>query len=172
MNPLQQKYSVPLQQLLIIPSFPHPTQKLVETCSLHEEESSPHSSLGTEEKPILNPIHNTALSTDTISRKKNFSFNDVKRAVDRMGGIDGIVETMGKVQKVAQSMSQFAPVAKLFMGMLLPRKKNKHVAGGSDQQWTKTLRKRQHPKRISNKTKFSLSTGKYKRRISAKPHRH
>ena len=46
------------------------------------------------------------------------NLNEIKGFIDRMGGIDGIVATLGKVQKVMSSVQQFAPMAKLIMGAL------------------------------------------------------
>ncbi|WP_226001528.1 tyrosine protein kinase [Paenibacillus sp. BJ-4] len=46
------------------------------------------------------------------------NLNQIKGFIDRMGGIDGIVATLGKVQKVMSSVQQFAPMAKLLMGSL------------------------------------------------------
>lgn len=61
--------------------------------------------------------------TDKTAKKNSFSIKEIKQAIDRMGGLDGIVETMGKVQKVMQSISQIAPMAKLLVGSLLPGQK-------------------------------------------------
>lgn len=44
------------------------------------------------------------------------SLNDIKGFVDRIGGIDGIVSTMTKVQKVVSSVSQMAPLIKVLAG--------------------------------------------------------
>ncbi len=46
------------------------------------------------------------------------NLGEIKGIIDRMGGIDGIVATFGKVQKVMSSVQQFAPMAKLIMGAL------------------------------------------------------
>lgn len=50
----------------------------------------------------------------------------IKGIIDRMGGIDGIVNSMGKVQKVMSGFQQMAPMVKLFMGSF---GKNKGAAG-------------------------------------------
>lgn len=55
------------------------------------------------------------------------NLNEIKGFIDRMGGIDGIMATVGKVQKVMQGVQQFAPMAKLLMGSLLPGAKGKGV---------------------------------------------
>ncbi|NBC72901.1 hypothetical protein [Paenibacillus sacheonensis] len=44
------------------------------------------------------------------------SINDLKGVVDRMGGLDGIVTTMTKVQKVVGSITQMAPLIKVLAG--------------------------------------------------------
>lgn len=43
------------------------------------------------------------------------NLNDLKAMVDRMGGIDGILATAGKVQKFMSTVQQMAPFIKLFM---------------------------------------------------------
>ncbi|MDU5144621.1 MAG: oligopeptidase [Paenibacillus dendritiformis] len=77
--------------------------------------------------PIVpfNAVAETPIETAVQPDKKllgNFSMGDLKSMIDRLGGVDGIVETMGKVQKIMSSVQQIMPVAKMFMGTLLPGK--------------------------------------------------
>lgn len=44
------------------------------------------------------------------------NMDQIKGIVDRLGGIDGIVNSMGKVQKVMSGFQQMAPMVKLLMG--------------------------------------------------------
>ncbi len=44
------------------------------------------------------------------------NMDQIKGFIDRMGGIDGIVSSMGKVQKVMSGFQQMAPMVKLVMG--------------------------------------------------------
>ena len=46
------------------------------------------------------------------------NINDIKGFIERMGGVEGIIATMGKVQKVMQTVQQFAPMAKMLTGLL------------------------------------------------------
>lgn len=46
----------------------------------------------------------------------SFNLGQVKGFVDKMGGIDGIVSTMTRVQKMVSSFQQMAPMLKLLMG--------------------------------------------------------
>ncbi|BCG57316.1 tyrosine protein kinase [Paenibacillus sp. URB8-2] len=46
------------------------------------------------------------------------NMDQIKGLIDRMGGIDGIVSSMGKVQKVMQGFQQMAPMFKLVMGSI------------------------------------------------------
>jgi hypothetical protein len=46
----------------------------------------------------------------------NFNFAQLKTIVDRMGGIDGIIGTMSKVQKIVGQFQQMAPMLKLLFG--------------------------------------------------------
>lgn len=46
----------------------------------------------------------------------NFNFAQLKSIVDKMGGIDGIIGTMSKVQKIVGQFQQVAPMLKVIMG--------------------------------------------------------
>jgi hypothetical protein len=70
-------------------------------------------------------VTETPINTAVQPEKKllgNFSMSDLNSMIDRLGGIDGIVETMGKVQKIMSSVQQLMPVAKMFLGTLMPGK--------------------------------------------------
>lgn len=60
------------------------------------------------------------------------NLGDLKGMIDRLGGIDGIVATMTKVQKIMQTVQQFAPMAKMFTGLLPGAKGLKLQGGNSD----------------------------------------
>ncbi len=73
--------------------------------------------------PPPDPINPTVLPVQTTAAKGGLPFNinisnlsDLKAMVDRMGGVEGVLSTMGKVQKFMSTMQQFAPMIKLFMG--------------------------------------------------------
>lgn len=51
------------------------------------------------------------------------NMSDVKGLIDRMGGIDGIVNNIGKVQKLMQGFQQLAPIFSVLAGAL--KKKGK-----------------------------------------------
>lgn len=60
-------------------------------------------------------------STPNAGKSGGFSMpniNDIKGFIERMGGVEGIIATMGKVQKVMQTVQQFAPMAKMLSGLL------------------------------------------------------
>lgn len=59
-----------------------------------------------------------APSSSASNLLSNFSMNDIKGFIDRMGGVEGILNTVGKVQKFAQTFSQFAPMVKLLIPKL------------------------------------------------------
>jgi hypothetical protein len=64
------------------------------------------------------------------------NMNQIKGFVDRMGGVEGIIGTMTKVQKVMANFKQMAPMLKLLYnsfsgkvkstGGTLPRRRRKH----------------------------------------------
>lgn len=77
--------------------------------------------------PIVpfNAVAETPIEAAVQPEKKllgNFSMGDLKSMIDKLGGIDGIVDTMGKVQKIMSSVQQIMPVAKMFMGTIMPGK--------------------------------------------------
>ncbi|MFD2114332.1 hypothetical protein ACFSTH_00890 [Paenibacillus yanchengensis] len=47
---------------------------------------------------------------------KMANMTEIKRVVDRMGGLDGILTTVTKAQKIMTSVSQMAPLVKVFFG--------------------------------------------------------
>lgn len=113
------------------------------------------------------PVTSTAAPQAAASpAKKGFSLDNIKGMFDRMGGVDGIVATMGQAQKVMQSVSQFAPMAKLLMGSFLSKK------GNNDEEEAIDNRPRRRRKRKQRKrTPYSPSSGKRKkRRASSTPH--
>ncbi|MOA43004.1 hypothetical protein D3C78_1651130 [compost metagenome] len=57
--------------------------------------------------------------TSGSSKASGFSLanlGEIKGFVDRIGGLDGILSTMTKVQKVVSSVTQMAPLVKVLMG--------------------------------------------------------
>jgi hypothetical protein len=69
---------------------------------------------------VINPVVLPA-QTVTTTAKGGLPFNisnitDLKAMVDRMGGIEGVLATVGKFQKFMSTMQQMAPMIKLFMG--------------------------------------------------------
>ncbi|MCP3774636.1 hypothetical protein NLX71_15190 [Paenibacillus sp. MZ04-78.2] len=42
-----------------------------------------------------------------------FNVEQIKAVIDKLGGVEGIVETFNKMQKMVQSVQQFAPMIKL-----------------------------------------------------------
>ncbi|WP_051775973.1 hypothetical protein [Paenibacillus tyrfis] len=45
-----------------------------------------------------------------------FNVEQVKGVIDKLGGVEGIVETFSKMQKMVQSVQQFAPMLKVLFG--------------------------------------------------------
>ncbi|MFF2885577.1 tyrosine protein kinase [Paenibacillus sp. NPDC057967] len=93
----------------------------------------------TQASPSLLPAVIPPSQPPEVQPKKGFSLsnltsmanlNEIKGFVDRMGGLDGILTTITKVQKVFGSITQMAPLAKL----LIPsfgKKGSKESSGGS-----------------------------------------
>lgn len=89
---------------------------------------------------IINPTVLPAQSLTTATKGGlpfNISnLNDLKAVVDRMGGIEGVLSTMGKFQKFMSSVQQIAPLIKLFMG----NKGSKLATANNDKSSTKRRR--------------------------------
>lgn len=76
------------------------------------------------------------------------TFGQLKGIVDKMGGINGIIGTMTRVQKMVQSFQQVAPMIKLLMGSFA---KASTARAGNNPKWSKKSSKR---KRRSGKVKY------------------
>jgi len=65
-------------------------------------------------------------NTDSSNKSSGFSLpnlGEIKGFVDRLGGIDGILNGVTKVQKVVSSVSQMAPLIKVLLGSFSTKKK-------------------------------------------------
>jgi hypothetical protein len=89
---------------------------------------------------VINPTVLPAQVTTVAKTGLPFNLSnlgDLKAMVDRMGGIDGVLATMGKFQKFMATMQQVAPMIKLFIG-----KGGKAVTANS----SKKVSRRRRPK--------------------------
>lgn len=109
----------------------------------------------------------TVVTEAAEAKKSGFSISDIKQVIDRMGGIDGIVETVGKVQKVMNSVSQIAPVAKLLMGTLLPGKKKDDE---EEEEFEYKPKRKRRRKRTTGSNRIP-SSGKQRQRTIKPPRR-
>lgn len=90
----------------------------------------------------------------------SLNMNQIKGFVDKMGGIDGIVSTMTRVQKMVSSFQQMAPMLKLLMGSFGAKAAAKSVGKGSSY-----TRKRQGRKSSKKRPVVRKGTGtRYKSR--------
>ncbi|WP_438349245.1 tyrosine protein kinase [Paenibacillus sp. FA6] len=85
------------------------------------------------------PVAETAAKAGGFSLA---SLGELKGVIDRMGGIDGIVGSMGKFQKVMAGVTQMAPMIKLMMGSFGKGKTKKNSAEGDDIYYTPSKRRR------------------------------
>lgn len=132
---------------------------------------TPHAPIGesTALVPYVPPQPVTSVAAPQAAAsepKKGFSLDNIKGMFDRMGGVDGIVATMGQAQKVMQSVSQFAPMAKLLMGSFLSKKGNNDAEEVIDNR----PRRRRKRKPRNKHTPYTPSHKRKKRRSSNLPH--
>jgi hypothetical protein len=78
------------------------------------------------------------------------NFTQIKGFVDRMGGIDGIVGTMTKVQKFMGTFRQMAPMLKVLFGSI----------GGSKIKSTDGIRRTRKQRPIQRKRRRTSSTSR------------
>lgn len=70
---------------------------------------------------LINPVAATQFQPQVqkSANAKPSLFSNIgewKQLLDRMGGIDGVLGAMGKLQKFASTMQQMAPLLRLFIG--------------------------------------------------------
>jgi hypothetical protein len=80
----------------------------------------------------------------------SINFSQIKGFVDRMGGIDGIVGTMTKVQKFMGTFRQMAPMLKVLFGSI----------GGSKIKSTDGIRRTRKQRPIQRKRRRTSSTSR------------
>ncbi|CAM4342935.1 hypothetical protein L1N85_21910 [Paenibacillus alkaliterrae] len=73
------------------------------------------------------------------------SLGEIKGFVDRMGGIDGILTTVTKVQKVMSTVSQMAPLVKVLFGSFGKKSATVSEDKDDDGEWKPKRRKRRKP---------------------------
>ncbi|PZE20293.1 hypothetical protein [Paenibacillus xerothermodurans] len=62
------------------------------------------------------------------SLASKFSLLQIKQMIDKLGGVEGIVDTMTKVQRMVQSFQQVAPLVKLLMGSVGKKGRSEAIA--------------------------------------------
>ncbi len=113
------------------PTFPGPPTEVVQTTMMPV--------------PATAPAQQSSTSIKLPFNLSNLS--DLKGLIDRMGGIDGVVATMGKVQKFMSAMQQVAPILKLFMKKGSSNDKSEGAAASRPRRRRRTARRRRAPAR-------------------------
>lgn len=99
-------------------------------------------------------------ASDSGSGGSSLNIAQIKQVIDRLGGVDGIMETMGKVQKMVQSVQQMAPLVKVLMGSFGKKKKK----GSNDSDGLAPLRRKR--RRSTSAKGTGTGKGRGKRRVS------
>ncbi|MBB6635673.1 aminotransferase [Cohnella thailandensis] len=97
----------------------------------------------------------------------NFNINELKNIVERMGGIEGLISNMGKVQKFMSTVQQMAPLLKLFMGKK-GSSNDDDVSSGAPYRPRRRRRRRRGSSRYGARR---TGSGRRRRRSSAKRRR-
>lgn len=88
------------------------------------------------------PANPTVLPSQGSSKSAGLmnSLADWKLMLDRVGGLDGVMNTMGKLQKIFSSMQQMAPLLRLLIG----KSKGASATAASVRNRSPRRRKRRH----------------------------
>lgn len=117
----------------------------------------------------VTPIAAPTPAAPAPASKSKFNLNDIKGALDRMGGIDGLISQMGKVQKVMQSVQEIVPVAKMLVGSFGSGKKKKRDEDDELFYDPRPKRKRRPSGKRPRKKRTSSSTKSRPKAHSPKP---
>lgn len=90
----------------------------------------------------------------------SFNLNQLKGIVDKMGGIDGIVGTMTRVQKMVASFQQMAPMFKLLLGSFGGGKASANSLGSFDDSDSYKPRRHKAKKGKRKLKKYRTKSGK------------
>jgi hypothetical protein len=93
-----------------------------------------------------------------------FNFNQIKGVIDKMGGIDGVMGHVGRIQKFIASMQQMGPMIKVLMGSFGSKAATAAKLDGDG--LTSAGRRRRNSTRSSTRRKPTTKGGKrtYKRK--------
>ncbi|MGZ9586528.1 hypothetical protein [Paenibacillus marinisediminis] len=99
------------------------------------------------------PPQEAAASAEAKPKKSRFSLNEIKGAFERIGGVEGIIASMGQAQKVITSVTQMAPMAKLLVGSIFTKK------GSSDDEDDESKPRRPRRKRKRRRSSHTIAGG-------------
>lgn len=81
----------------------------------------------------------------------NFNLGEMKQMIDRLGGIDGIMSTVTKLNKMMQTVQQMGPMLKLVAGTFLPKAATNDT--DDDYSFGRRRRRRRKRRRINSRTR-------------------
>lgn len=108
-------------------------------------EEAPEATQSTSSSPLGN--------FNLASLTKYANPEELKGLMDRFGGLDGILATVTKVQKVMSTVGQIAPMAKVFTGILGTKRPNSNTEQASSDPKYVAARRKQTVKRSQVKNK-------------------
>ncbi|GAF08754.1 hypothetical protein JCM16418_2859 [Paenibacillus pini JCM 16418] len=91
------------------------------------------------------------------------NLGELKGVIDRMGGIDGLMNSMGKFQKVVSGVQQMAPMLKLFTGF--GKGKTNGKSSSDEFEYKPSKRRRRKP---SSSRKRRNPSKRYKKRSTSR----
>ncbi|CAM4488823.1 tyrosine protein kinase [Paenibacillus tarimensis] len=92
------------------------------------------------------------------------NLGELKGLIDRMGGLDGILGTMTKVQKLFSNVQQMAPMLKLLMGSIGKKSAASVLSDDDEGEWRPSRRRRRRKTRRRSGTGGTGSRRKSKSR--------
>lgn len=95
----------------------------------------------------------TPQSSSPLGNLGNLPLKDIKSFIDRMGGIEGIMNTFNKMSALMKNVQQMAPMLKLLMGSFLPKAKTTDSDLFDEEKYEKRRRRRRRRRTSSSRRK-------------------
>lgn len=120
--------------------------------------------------PVAPPVPVEAPAASSSSGFSLANLGELKGMIDRFGGIDGIMNGIGKMQKVVGGIQQMAPMMKLVMG-ILPFGKGKNKSSSPAEvdyeEYTPPRRPRKRRKKSTTTTPRRRSSSTTRRKTTS-----
>lgn len=92
------------------------------------------------------PGSDPSSTTSPLGKLGQLPLKEIKGLVDRMGGIDGIINTITKMNAMMKNIQQMAPMVRLLMGSFFKSKSSEPTLAGRPYRRSRKRRRRTRPR--------------------------